>query len=514
MKKLTACLISLFLILPLTSALAFKITATQTLHDVIVPDDFSSIQDAINAATSGQSIYVKQGNYQEYLTINKSIAVIGENPATTSIQGNGTQILIKINAHNVNFSGFRIKDAETGFLLNDIEHCRIEGNIIENMRFHRLFSGGTGIYAVNSKNVLITANYITDIYYNAIFFRSTKNSQIANNKLIANLRWSQPIILMWSEHNHIEWNEVLGTSNNEGGIGLLYSNHNTVNYNNIHENDWVGLSLRASNYTIIKGNNIVKHRWWGIMITNSHNATIYHNNFINNTKQLRLTSSENITWSFNKQGNFWSDYTGKDKNHDGIGDVPYTYNNQTIDPHPLAGRFSIYKIQEEDHEYHVKLISNSSINTLEHNTTANTITVHLTNQTATPKPTSGFFAVGTPKNLIPTPHIVYTDNDEETTTITYANYNLHDSDTYRWIYFTYESLTQKVIITNTFPTDLNSDGTVDIHDLIIAAKAYGSHPAHPRWNPDADINQDNQINIHDLLIIALNFGKTKQTTKT
>jgi len=55
--------------------------------------------------------------------------------------------------------------------------------------------------------------------------------------------------------------------------------------------------------------------------------------------------------------------------------------------------------------------------------------------------------------------------------------------------------------------DLDGDGKVDIKDIAIASKAFGSYPDHPRWNPIADINQDNQIDIRDLACIAANFGK-------
>ena len=55
--------------------------------------------------------------------------------------------------------------------------------------------------------------------------------------------------------------------------------------------------------------------------------------------------------------------------------------------------------------------------------------------------------------------------------------------------------------------DLNMDGNVDIFDLGIFAKAYGSYPGHIRWNPLADVVRDKVINILDVVTIAKNFGK-------
>jgi hypothetical protein len=58
------------------------------------------------------------------------------------------------------------------------------------------------------------------------------------------------------------------------------------------------------------------------------------------------------------------------------------------------------------------------------------------------------------------------------------------------------------------PGDLNSDGIVNIFDLRIVAKAYGSEPGEPNWDLRADLNRDDKINIYDLVLISTNYGKT------
>jgi len=56
--------------------------------------------------------------------------------------------------------------------------------------------------------------------------------------------------------------------------------------------------------------------------------------------------------------------------------------------------------------------------------------------------------------------------------------------------------------------DVNKDAVVNIKDLALFGKAFGSYPGHPRWNPAADIDGNGIINIVDGTIIAKNFGKT------
>ena len=55
--------------------------------------------------------------------------------------------------------------------------------------------------------------------------------------------------------------------------------------------------------------------------------------------------------------------------------------------------------------------------------------------------------------------------------------------------------------------DMNLDGTVDISDAILAARAFGSGPEQPNWNSRADFNNDGIIDIFDLIVLANNFGK-------
>ena len=57
-------------------------------------------------------------------------------------------------------------------------------------------------------------------------------------------------------------------------------------------------------------------------------------------------------------------------------------------------------------------------------------------------------------------------------------------------------------------TDIDRNGKVDIVDIAIVAKAYGSYPGHPRWNAKADLDGNNKIDILDIAKVARDYGKT------
>lgn len=57
-------------------------------------------------------------------------------------------------------------------------------------------------------------------------------------------------------------------------------------------------------------------------------------------------------------------------------------------------------------------------------------------------------------------------------------------------------------------TDVNHNRKIDIRDVYLVARAFGSTIGSPRYEPDLDFNSDGIINIADLRAVARNFGKT------
>jgi hypothetical protein len=56
--------------------------------------------------------------------------------------------------------------------------------------------------------------------------------------------------------------------------------------------------------------------------------------------------------------------------------------------------------------------------------------------------------------------------------------------------------------------DINWDYKVDMMDVGIAARAFGSSPSHERWNPICDINGDGKVDMRDIAVVARQFGWT------
>jgi len=63
------------------------------------------------------------------------------------------------------------------------------------------------------------------------------------------------------------------------------------------------------------------------------------------------------------------------------------------------------------------------------------------------------------------------------------------------------------IISRVLIGDINGDLKVDITDLYLVAKAFGSRPGDERWNEAVDLNNDEVISIVDLYMVSKEYGK-------
>jgi len=144
-----------------------------------------------------------------------------------------------------------------------------------------------------------------------------------------------------SSNNTISGNKI---TENAQGILLEFSSDNTINGNNITINYGAGIELDYSSNNTIIGNNITNNDIGILFYVSSFDNAIYHNNFIGNTQQVYDYSWDHQEYSnsinswddgYPSGGNYWSNYTGVDSNHDGIGDTTHVIDANNTDRYPL-----------------------------------------------------------------------------------------------------------------------------------------------------------------------------------
>ncbi|MDH5481536.1 MAG: hypothetical protein OEY22_01460 [Candidatus Bathyarchaeota archaeon] len=179
-----------------------------------VPQDYATIQEAIDTAVAGETIVVAPGIYHEHIGIDKRLTLAGEDCNTTIIDGNGeNKVIITINVGNVKLTGFTIRNGAGGILLEYSNNSVIEGNIVT----------GTmdGISLIFSSNNTIISNMIKE-NRRGLFLGESINNTLYWNSFVNNTEQAATMNSLNIWENGVEgnyWSDYEGEDADGDGIG-------------------------------------------------------------------------------------------------------------------------------------------------------------------------------------------------------------------------------------------------------------------------------------------------------
>jgi parallel beta-helix repeat protein len=264
---------------------------------IYVPDDYPSIQEAIDAGTTmdRDTIIVRDGVYKQNTLVNKELIIRSENGSEYC------QLFpeIPLNHHMITI----ISDNVTidGFFMNGTRSWYDEPG---------------SIYVNEVDNVTICNNWINDSSHGIVL----ENNNLSHNK--GSGLW------LCGDYHLISNNTV----NNNTGYGLrLCGDYHLISNNTVNNN---GGGIECSNYNEIIGNTI-NNNWDGLRII-SGNGNIISNNTMNSNHHhgLFLDGAYNIVHDNIMQENTVYDlYTQYNNNvylNTGSGNRPIIYANETI----------------------------------------------------------------------------------------------------------------------------------------------------------------------------------------
>lgn len=187
--------------------------------------NYTRIQDALNNASDGDTIFVYNGTYYENLIIEKSIQLLAENKDSTIIDGDGSSFVVTLIADHVTISGFTIINSQKKF-------------------------PSAGIF-VNSDSNTISDSILKNNYYGMHLGYSSRDNLIVNNTIFHNRQCG-------IYFNHASNNSLIGNvvSNHPvNGFGLYeFSNNNRILNNTFSMNQYSGVNIRESYQNQVIGN--------------------------------------------------------------------------------------------------------------------------------------------------------------------------------------------------------------------------------------------------------------------
>jgi parallel beta-helix repeat protein len=262
--------------------------------------DFTMIQDAIDVANDGDTIYIYSGTYNGNLYIWKSLTLQGESSKETFVKliQNSSSNMVVAGIEDVTISGFTMISNKSLF---NPEETHL---------------GGIELYQVNNCNIsnIIVSDFWGGIGGSEFSFCNFTGNDISNN--------SYGIYVWNCSYSNITDNRVYS---NEKGIAICgWSCNNTVINNGIFLN---GLGASTGNYCDFN--------------------KICHNDFVENDEQAYNWNYRTNFWDngYPAGGNYWSNYISVDNfkgphqnltGSDGIGDDPYSISGGgSVDRYPL-----------------------------------------------------------------------------------------------------------------------------------------------------------------------------------
>lgn len=256
---------------------------TDIIH---VPTQYPTIQEAINRANPGDTIFVHQGVYYENIVANKSVSLVGEDKNLTIIDGNGTSSVIFILANNVGVKNFTLRRSGILFYDNGIRIERSSGNVISN---NIISSNYGGISLFLSGNNVISGNIISNNYGGISLF-SSSNNVISGNTIALN--GYRGISILYSIDNVIYRNNFNNTVQVESDSSINIWNYG---FEGNYWSDYVGQDMNGDgigeNPHVINGNNQDDHPLMGmffefevVLIKKVYDVTIISNSTISDFK--------------------------------------------------------------------------------------------------------------------------------------------------------------------------------------------------------------------------------------
>jgi len=287
------------------------------------PGNYSKIQDAINASSNGDTVFVYDDSspYLENLIINKSIHLCGENKETTIINAGSHGNGIILTADNVNITFFTIENSDLyhkAINMSNSNYSTIYRNIIKNN------TGGGMLIWTSANNNMITENIVINNNYGITISNNFGNT-IANNYIVHNKY--EGITVGSHSNNTIIRNNTISSNGNFGILlGWWPEYKNNLISGNYISNHSKGIILSGVSNFVVSNNTIIDNGI-GIDLGGIYNIII-NNQIVNNSKcglNSDISSSDNIISnnSFLKNG-----ILNYDPNHNEF------YNN-TVNGRPL-----------------------------------------------------------------------------------------------------------------------------------------------------------------------------------
>ncbi len=305
---------------------------------LIVPDEYETIQAAIDAAAPGDTVYVRAGTYFEHVVVDKQIVLQGQDADSTIIDGGGSGPVVELSADGVTIQGFTIQHGGMGAPWEwDPTWCGLRTSSVQYARIAdcRLTGNAVGMLLSGFSYGTIERCLLSDNHRGIVTYCAPEPDAMSENcynYIVNNVFSLNTISAIYFTHDPYDGSNLIqGNTIAHNGIGIImwYAWDNDISHNSFINNSGFAIAFDMCG-------------------CGGYRNIIHHNTFIdNNGGGIQAEESTGAPYGVNYWyspalgvGNHWSDYTGTDADHDGLGDTAYVIpENGNDDLYPLMHPF-------------------------------------------------------------------------------------------------------------------------------------------------------------------------------
>ena len=248
-------------------------SATQEPHapvltqTIVVPDDYPTIQQAVDSAQPGDWVFVRSGTYAEDVDVNTPIVLVGESRDNTTVDAAGSPYAIAILTSGVRIAGLTVRRGDAGISIapapvsdNTIEDCLVRDNTY-------------GIYVQESGFPTGTGNLIRDCRFESNDQASVRLLRSHHNR-IENCTFFDSIrnIFVENSSNNVIAGVVLSSTRSQlAGIQIETTAPSPrATYNLVTDctvsGHYYGIQIKNADDNTVAGCTLYDNTWDGILV--------------------------------------------------------------------------------------------------------------------------------------------------------------------------------------------------------------------------------------------------------
>ncbi len=297
------------------------------------PADFATIQAAINAAATSDTILIKNGTYRENVVVNRTVSLVGESCEASVVDGNQKEFAFALVSSGITVSNLTLGNTNQanrtcgfGIVANEVADCLVQGNVISRnyygvkiascinftMKGNRVVDNAFfGVVIEDSSFCTVDDSVIQSNMYTGINITSSDYCRVFGNSLA---RSNRCIAIKYSDRCVIGENAVEKAV--YYGIEVISSSDVWIGNNSANENFHLGVSVQAGvnctvTQNVVKDNknfygleivssadcratgNTLKGNFYGVMLKNSRDCEVSRNDVSESSIGAQIYASDN-----------------------------------------------------------------------------------------------------------------------------------------------------------------------------------------------------------------------------